>query len=68
MKNESKYTIIDKRGENKDRLEKIGHACRICGCPDIEHVKSYTEIPTMDCIKYLRGEISKYKILSERLT
>jgi hypothetical protein len=55
------YTVIDKRGENKDRLDKIGHACRICGCPDEEHCKSYKDAPTMACIKYLRGVIANLK-------
>ena len=50
------YTVIDKRGEEKDKPL----PCRVCGCPTAEHSKSYLK-PTMECIQYLREQVALYK-------
>jgi hypothetical protein len=46
----SGYTVIDKRGENKDK--KPPEVCRVCGSL-VVHTKDYNK-PSMDCIKFLR--------------
>lgn len=51
---EKSYTITDRRGmsDNQEHPEEV---CRVCGSKDV-HSKKYGQ-PTMECIKYLQGNI-----------
>lgn len=51
------YTIIDRRG---------GEPCRVC-CSQDCHSREYNK-PTMECIKYLRGEIARLLTENARLS
>lgn len=46
------YTIRDRRG-----IDEKDTPCRVCGS-SVEHTTVYSQ-PTMECIKYLRGEIAR---------
>ena len=47
------YAFIDKRGKRAPEP-----CCRVCGC-EVCHSDQYNK-PTMDCIKYLRSQISTF--------
>ena len=56
-KNEEKpYTITDKRGMNEGQ-EHPEEVCRVCGSKTV-HSKKYGK-PTMECIKFLKDQISQ---------
>ncbi len=54
-KNDKSYTIVDKRGMNEGQ-EHPEEICRVCGSQEV-HSKEYGK-PTMDCIKYLKDQVS----------
>lgn len=60
------YTIIDRRGYTIiDRSSSGGgDPCRVCCGPDC-HTQEYNK-PTMDCIRYLRSEVSRLEKLVEK--
>jgi hypothetical protein len=50
------YTITDKRGLEKGQ-ETPNEVCRVCGSQEV-HSKKYGK-PTMECIKYLKNQVSE---------
>lgn len=52
MSDDKGFKVIDRRGREEPK-----EACRVCGAPEC-HSKAYNQ-PGMDCIKYLRSEISR---------
>lgn len=53
------YTIIDRRSSSGG-----GDPCRVC-CGSDCHTQEYNK-PTMDCIRYLRSEVSRLEKLVEK--
>jgi hypothetical protein len=54
--NDKPYTITDKRGMSKGQ-EHPKEVCRVCGSKEV-HSKKYGK-PTMDCITYLKNQVSE---------